>query len=75
MKEYTIQVNNLTKVFTKQIRQKGLLGMIKSLFSTKKVKFTAVNDISFSIKKGEMVAYIGANGAGKSTTIKMMTGI
>ncbi len=36
MKEYTIQVNNLTKVFTKQIRQKGLLGMIKSLFSTKK---------------------------------------
>lgn len=69
MKEYTIQVNNLTKVFTKQIRQKGLLGMIKSLFSTKKVKFTAVNDISFSIKKGEMVAYIGANGAGKSTTI------
>lgn len=75
MEEYTIQVNNLTKVFTKQIRQKGLLGMIKSLFSTKKVKLTAVNNISFSIKKGEMVAYIGANGAGKSTTIKMMTGI
>ena len=75
MEEFTIQVNNLTKVFTKQVRQKGLLGMIKSLFSTKKVKFTAVNNISFSIKKGEMVAYIGANGAGKSTTIKMMTGI
>lgn len=75
MEEYTIQVNNLTKVFTKQIRQKGLLGMIKSFFSTKKVKLTAVNNISFSIKKGEMVAYIGANGAGKSTTIKMMTGI
>ena len=51
MEEYTIQVNNLTKVFTKQIRQKGLLGMIKSLFSTKKVKLTAVNNISFSIKK------------------------
>lgn len=51
MEEYTIQVNNLTKVFTKQISQKGLLGMIKSLFSTKKVKLTAVNDISFSIKK------------------------
>jgi ABC-2 type transport system ATP-binding protein len=36
---------------------------------------TAVDDISFRIAAGESVGYIGANGAGKSTTIKMLTGI
>ena len=36
---------------------------------------TAVDDLSFSIQPGEAVGYIGANGAGKSTTIKMITGI
>ena len=65
-----IKVKNLSKVFNKPIRGNGLKGMIKTLFSN-----TAVNNISFTINQGEMVAYIGANGAGKSTTIKMMTGI
>jgi viologen exporter family transport system ATP-binding protein len=35
----------------------------------------AVDHVSFSINAGEMVGYIGANGAGKSTTIKVLTGI
>ena len=35
--------------------------------------FTAVNNISFSVKRGEMFALLGPNGAGKSTTIKMLT--
>jgi ABC-2 type transport system ATP-binding protein len=35
----------------------------------------AVEKVTFSIEPGEMVGYIGANGAGKSTTIKMLTGI
>lgn len=35
----------------------------------------AVDDLSISIGAGEVVGYIGANGAGKSTTIKMLTGI
>lgn len=35
--------------------------------------FLAVNDISFSVKKGETFAFLGPNGAGKSTTIKMLT--
>lgn len=36
--------------------------------------FTAVDQISFSIKKGEIVGLLGHNGAGKSTTMKMLTG-
>jgi len=34
----------------------------------------AVRDVSFSVKKGEIVAFLGPNGAGKSTTMKIMTG-
>ena len=34
----------------------------------------AVHDISFALKKGEIVGFLGPNGAGKSTTMKMITG-
>ncbi len=37
--------------------------------------FTAVNKVSFSVKKGEIFGFLGANGAGKSTTIRMLCGI
>ena len=49
--------------------------MIKGFVNAKKVITKAVDDLSFSIAKGEVIGYIGANGAGKSTTIKMLTGI
>ena len=70
-----IEVNNLTKVFRKPIRGNGLSGMVKTLFSRKYEEVRAVDGISFTIPDGEIVGYIGANGAGKSTTIKMMCGI
>ena len=38
-------------------------------------RVTAVDGISFTVRRGECVGFIGANGAGKSTTIKMITGI
>jgi ABC-2 type transport system ATP-binding protein len=49
--------------------------VIKSLFSRKYEEVRAVDSISFDIEQGEIIGYIGANGAGKSTTIKMMCGI
>ena len=70
-----ISVKDLSKTFKKPIREEGLKGMIKALFSRKYEEVHAVDGISFDIEEGEIVGYIGANGAGKSTTIKMMCGI
>lgn len=70
-----IEVTNLTKEFVKYEKEKGLKGLLKGFFNAKKVVNKAVDNICFSIAEGEMVGYIGANGAGKSTTIKMLTGI
>lgn len=38
-------------------------------------KFIAVDDVSFTVKKGEIFGFLGANGAGKSTTIRMLCGL
>ena len=70
-----IDVKNVSKEFVSPKKYPGLKGAIKGLFSTEKVVKKAVDDISFTIQDGEIVGYIGSNGAGKSTTIKMMTGI
>lgn len=70
-----ISVKDLSKIFKKPIRAEGLSGMIKALFSRNYEEVRAVDGISFDIAEGEIVGYIGANGAGKSTTIKMMCGI
>jgi ABC-2 type transport system ATP-binding protein len=37
--------------------------------------FTAVDSVSFEVEQGEIFGYLGANGAGKSTTIRMLTGL
>ncbi|WP_244833325.1 ATP-binding cassette domain-containing protein [Clostridium sp. BJN0001] len=70
-----IEVSHITKDFISPKKYPGLKGAIKGVFSTEKVLKRAVDDISFKINDGEIVGYIGSNGAGKSTTIKMMTGI
>ena len=70
-----IEIKNLTKEFKTAVREEGVFGMFRTLFSTKYNIKTAVNNISLKINDGEMVGYIGSNGAGKSPTIKMMCGI
>lgn len=70
-----ITVENLSREFKINKKYPGFRGAIKSFFSNEYEIKKAVQDISFKIDDGEIVGYIGANGAGKSTTIKMMTGI
>ena len=70
-----IEVKHVVKDFVSPKKYPGLKGALKGLISNEKVVKKAVDDISFTIQDGEIVGYIGSNGAGKSTTIKMMTGI
>lgn len=70
-----IRVENLSKDFKINKKYAGFKGAIKSFFTSEYTIKKAVDNISFEIDDGEIVGYIGANGAGKSTTIKMMTGI
>ncbi|WRP07868.1 ATP-binding cassette domain-containing protein [Rossellomorea aquimaris] len=70
-----IEVHHLRKEFKAFSSRSGLKGAFRDLFTRNYKIVPAVNDISFNVKQGEMVGYIGENGAGKSTTIKMLTGI
>ena len=69
-----IEFKNVTKTYKlfKSDRQR-----FKSIFSRKASykKKVAVNNLSFKIEKGESVALFGKNGAGKSTILKMITGV
>src|SRR5262249_6570299 len=70
-----IEMQALGKNFSIYLRQQGLAGAVRTLFSTKRRIVHAVCGLSCSIGSGELVGVIGANGAGKSTTIKMLTGV
>lgn len=70
-----IEVKNLRKEYRINEKKEGLTGAVINIFRPKYKTKVAVNNINFSIDEAEMVGYIGANGAGKSTTIKMLTGI
>ena len=62
-----IELQNVSKTYD----YKKSIGFLKK----EHVKVKAVEDISFKVDEGEKLGLIGLNGAGKSTTIKMMTGI
>jgi len=73
-----IKVENITKSF--RIPEHGSPNTIQERFvnpfSRKKmIDFTAVNNLSFEVKKGEFFSVIGPNGAGKSTLLKLISGI
>lgn len=70
-----IQATDLTKVYRIPQKDSGVAGAVKALVRPRHIDVTAVDAVSFSMERGEMVGYIGVNGAGKSTTIKMLTGI
>ena len=70
-----IEVKNLVKIYKTIEKEDGLIGYFKNLVKPKYKEFQAVKSVNFNIEEGELVGYIGENGAGKSTTIKMLTGL
>lgn len=75
MTQNLIDVNGISKAFRIHKRGSGFAGAVKDIFHPTYELKKAVDDVSFSIKEGEMVGFIGPNGAGKSTTVKMLSGI
>ena len=70
-----IEVKDLRKTFKVARREAGFGEAVKALFHREYEYIHALDEVSFSIKDGEMVGYIGPNGAGKSSTIKILSGI
>lgn len=70
----TIKLNKVQKNYKRNIISGGIISYIKSIFFRNFEEINAVNDVTFSVFKGETIGLIGENGAGKSTLIKIMNG-
>ena len=74
--DLSIDVRNVTKIYSLYKRPSDRLIDTFHLMPWKKYpKNLALNDVSFSVAKGETVGIIGTNGSGKSTVLKIITGV
>ena len=73
--DIAIETQGLGKTYRRRKRGQGFWGGLRSYFSAEDEAVDAVRDLSLVIRRGESVGLIGENGAGKSTTVKMLTGI
>ena len=70
-----IIMENICKTYKVHRRSAGFREACRSLLSREYELIHALDDVSFTIRDGEMIGYMGPNGAGKSTTIKILSGI
>ncbi len=70
-----IQVENLSKIYRVADKKPGLKGTFSHFFNRSTNNVEAVKGVNFSIEAGEIVGFLGANGAGKTTILKMLCGL
>ena len=73
--ENIIVVKNLTKSFEVSSKDPGLRGTLKHFFKRNTKSLEVIKNINFEIKRGEIIGFLGANGAGKTTILKMLCGL
>lgn len=76
MSDYAISVEHVNKIY--KLYGKPSDRFKEALGFSKKVRYRehyALNDVSFNVRKGETVGIIGTNGSGKSTILKIITGV
>lgn len=81
----SIKVENVSKKYCKSLKRsmfygvkditRNSLGLTSNSHILRKGEFWALDDISFEVRKGETLGIIGANGAGKTTILKLLNGI
>ena len=75
MRNNIIEVKDISKSFSISSKSPGLKGTIKHFLKRKTIKKKVVKNINFEIKEGEIVGFLGANGAGKTTILKILCGL
>ncbi|WP_053359987.1 ABC transporter ATP-binding protein [Clostridium butyricum] len=76
MKDIAIKIENLSKVY--KLYDKPIDRLKESFSLSKKSRhknYYALNDVSLEVKKGEILGIVGTNGSGKSTILKIITGV
>ena len=74
--DIAIKVNNVSKIYNLyETNTDRALGMLGFRHGIKYREHHALKDVSFEVKKGDCVGIIGTNGAGKSTMLKIITGV
>ena len=70
-----IEVESLSKSFNISSKDPGLRGTLKHFFKRETKRVKVIKNITFQIKEGEIIGFLGANGAGKTTILKMLCGL
>lgn len=70
-----IEMLHVCKTYRVAKRSAGFMEACRQLFHREHEQICALDDVSFTIRDGEIVSYMGPNGAGKSSTIKILSGI
>lgn len=70
-----VNLEDVSKEFTQWQRSGKFKDLLRNLVKPEKKVVKALDHVSLKVNQGEFVAYAGANGAGKSTTIKILSGI